>query len=118
MAGPVGVEKLAARLVDALIGVRAEVVALRLEQIGRQPPATIAVVKIERGGKSRRGNALARSGGNDRAPALLALLDFAAEKIVQETAADIRAGSFAPTSGFACRGCAYRMICPEHESHT
>jgi DNA helicase-2/ATP-dependent DNA helicase PcrA len=41
----------------------------------------------------------------------------AAEKIVQETAADIRAGSFAPTSGFACRGCAYRMICPEHESH-
>jgi DNA helicase II / ATP-dependent DNA helicase PcrA len=42
----------------------------------------------------------------------------AAEKIVQETAADIRAGSFAPTSGFACRGCAYRMICPEHESHT
>jgi DNA helicase II / ATP-dependent DNA helicase PcrA len=41
----------------------------------------------------------------------------AAEKIVQETAADIRAGSFTARSGFACRSCAYKMICPEHEAH-
>lgn len=41
----------------------------------------------------------------------------AAEKIVQETAADIRAGAFAARSGFACRSCAYKLICPEHESH-
>jgi DNA helicase-2/ATP-dependent DNA helicase PcrA len=40
-----------------------------------------------------------------------------AEKVVQETAADIRAGSFAAKSGFVCRSCAYRMICPEHEAH-
>jgi DNA helicase II / ATP-dependent DNA helicase PcrA len=40
-----------------------------------------------------------------------------AEKVVQETAADIRAGSFAARSGFICKSCAYRMICPEHESH-
>ena len=40
-----------------------------------------------------------------------------AEKIVQETAADIRAGSFAAKSGFICKSCAYRMICPEHEAH-
>ena len=36
-AGPVGVEEFAARLVDALVGVRAEVVALGLQQVGGQP---------------------------------------------------------------------------------
>jgi CRISPR/Cas system-associated exonuclease Cas4 (RecB family) len=40
-----------------------------------------------------------------------------AEKIVQETAASIRAGSFAAKSGFVCRSCSYRAICPEHEAH-
>jgi DNA helicase-2/ATP-dependent DNA helicase PcrA len=40
-----------------------------------------------------------------------------AERIVQQTAADIRAGSFAARSGFICKSCAYRMICPEHEAH-
>jgi DNA helicase-2/ATP-dependent DNA helicase PcrA len=39
-----------------------------------------------------------------------------AEKIVQETAANIRAGSFAAEPGFICRSCAYKMICPEHEA--
>jgi DNA helicase-2/ATP-dependent DNA helicase PcrA len=38
-----------------------------------------------------------------------------AQNIVQETAADIRAGNFPPREGFACRGCAYRPICPAHE---
>jgi len=38
-----------------------------------------------------------------------------AQKIVQETAADIRAGEFSPRRGFVCRGCAYRPICPAHE---
>src|ERR1700678_3750817 len=41
VAGPVGVGELAARLIHALVSVRAEVVALRLEQIGRQPRATV-----------------------------------------------------------------------------
>ena len=36
-ARPVGVEELAARFVHALVGVRAEVVALGLQQIRRQP---------------------------------------------------------------------------------
>lgn len=36
-------------------------------------------------------------------------------KIVQEVAADIRAGSFPPKQSFACRSCAYRPICPAHE---
>jgi DNA helicase-2/ATP-dependent DNA helicase PcrA len=38
-----------------------------------------------------------------------------AQKIVQEAAADIRAGEFPPKPGFICRGCAYRPICPAHE---
>ncbi|HTZ49101.1 MAG TPA: ATP-dependent DNA helicase [Verrucomicrobiae bacterium] len=38
-----------------------------------------------------------------------------AEKIVQETAADIRAKHFPPKPGFACRSCAYSLICPAHE---
>ena len=41
-------------------------------------------------------------------------LDEALE-IVQEVAADIRARSFPPKEGFACRSCAYRPICPAHE---
>jgi DNA helicase-2/ATP-dependent DNA helicase PcrA len=38
-----------------------------------------------------------------------------AERIIQETAADMRAGEFSPKPGFACRSCAYKPICPAHE---
>jgi DNA helicase II / ATP-dependent DNA helicase PcrA len=38
-----------------------------------------------------------------------------AQIIVQEAAADIRAGEFPPKRGFICRNCAYRPICPAHE---
>ena len=38
-----------------------------------------------------------------------------AEKIIQETAADIRAKEFPQKPGFSCRGCAYKLICPAHE---
>jgi DNA helicase II / ATP-dependent DNA helicase PcrA len=38
-----------------------------------------------------------------------------AQKIIQETAADIRAGEFSPKPGYVCRGCPYRPICPAHE---
>jgi len=38
-----------------------------------------------------------------------------AQKIVQETAADIRAGEFSANPGFVCRSCAYKPICPAHE---
>jgi DNA helicase-2/ATP-dependent DNA helicase PcrA len=38
-----------------------------------------------------------------------------AQKIVQEAAADIRAGEFPAKRGFICRSCAYRPICPAHE---
>ena len=35
--------------------------------------------------------------------------------LVQIAAADIRAEQFAPKRGFACRGCAYKPICPAYE---
>jgi DNA helicase-2/ATP-dependent DNA helicase PcrA len=38
-----------------------------------------------------------------------------AQRIVQEAAADIRAGEFPTKRGFICRSCAYRPICPAHE---
>jgi len=38
-----------------------------------------------------------------------------AQRIVQETAADIRAGQFPAKPGFQCRNCAYKPICPEYE---
>jgi DNA helicase-2/ATP-dependent DNA helicase PcrA len=38
-----------------------------------------------------------------------------AQKMVQEAAAEIRAGEFKAKPGFQCRGCAYKPICPAHE---
>src|SRR5882762_3338039 len=38
-----------------------------------------------------------------------------AQKVVQEAAADIRAGEFPANPGFVCRNCAYKPICPAHE---
>jgi DNA helicase II / ATP-dependent DNA helicase PcrA len=38
-----------------------------------------------------------------------------AQKVIQEVAADIRAGSFSPKPGYPCRTCAYEAICPAHE---
>ncbi|MDP9147190.1 MAG: PD-(D/E)XK nuclease family protein, partial [Acidobacteriota bacterium] len=39
----------------------------------------------------------------------------AAQKIIQESAADIRAGHFPAKPGYFCRNCAYKPICPGHE---
>jgi DNA helicase-2/ATP-dependent DNA helicase PcrA len=36
-------------------------------------------------------------------------------RVVQETAADIRAAEFPPKPGFICRSCAFKPICPAHE---
>ena len=38
-----------------------------------------------------------------------------AQAMVQEAAADIRAGEFPAKPGFVCRNCAYKPICPAHE---
>jgi len=38
-----------------------------------------------------------------------------AQAMVQEAAAEIRAGEFAAKPGFHCRSCSYEPICPAHE---
>jgi DNA helicase-2/ATP-dependent DNA helicase PcrA len=38
-----------------------------------------------------------------------------AEESVQEVAAEIRAGNFPPSVGFACKACEFRLICPAHD---
>src|SRR6185503_19850640 len=80
-AGPVGVEEFTARFGDAFVGVRADVVALGLEQVGWKHGAAVAVVKRERGAERRHGDTALGRGRDDVAPALLAALDFAAEII-------------------------------------
>jgi DNA helicase II / ATP-dependent DNA helicase PcrA len=42
----------------------------------------------------------------------------AAQAMVQEAAADIRAGEFPAKPGFVCRNCAYKLMCPAHEEAT
>ena len=46
-AGPIGVDEFASWLVDALVGVGAEVVALGLEQVGGETLGTVAVKKCQ-----------------------------------------------------------------------
>ncbi len=38
-----------------------------------------------------------------------------AQQTVQEVAADIRAGQFAPKPGFLCKSCEFQLLCPAHE---
>ena len=38
-----------------------------------------------------------------------------AQAMVQEAAAEIRAGEFTAKPGFHCRGCSYKPLCPAHE---
>ena len=40
-----------------------------------------------------------------------------AQKVVQEVASEIRAGSYPPFTGYQCKSCAYRSICPAHEEN-
>ena len=58
---PICMEKLAARLIQALIGMRAEVIALRLQQVCRQPFAAVAVIVAQSGSKRRNGYAVLHS---------------------------------------------------------
>ena len=46
--GPIEVEELAAGLIDALIGVRAEVIALTLEEIRGEAFGAVAIVVCQR----------------------------------------------------------------------
>src|SRR5512133_3623214 len=82
--GPVGVEELPARPVHALVSMGAEEIALRLQQVSRQPPAAIPVVEGER--RAERGR---RDAGLDRSyyrtpPGILIVDKHRREEIVQK----------------------------------
>ena len=82
--GPVDVEELAARMVDALVGVGAEEVALALQQVGGEFFRAIAVVVGQRAAHAGSGHALQRGGGDDLAPLRLELVDLALEVRIEQ----------------------------------
>ena len=83
-------EEFAAGFVHAFVGVGAEVIALRLEQIRRQTRVAIAVEEGQRGAEGRHRNALLDRQGDDVAPTLLAALDLAPEVIVEQQIRELR----------------------------
>ena len=76
---PVGVEKLAARAVGALVGVGAEIIALRLQQVGGQARGGVAVEEGEGGGGAGHGQAAFDGFGGDFAPGGQGVLQDGAE---------------------------------------
>src|SRR6266700_3682310 len=84
VSGPGRMEKLAARLVDALISMGAKEIPLRLQQVGGQPCGSEAVVERKRGGKCGRGHAILDGANYAAAPPFLILHQCLAEKIVEQ----------------------------------
>src|SRR5690554_519598 len=72
--GPVGVEELTTRFVDALIGMRTKVIALGLQQVGGQALTAVAIEIVECGGNSGSGDAVHYSSGHYTTPAVLCLV--------------------------------------------
>src|SRR5438045_728976 len=81
--GPVGVEELAARLIDALVSMRAEIVALSLEEIGRQALTAIGIVEVQSRGKRGSRDAFFSGESHYVAPGTLRLFNFAFKELVE-----------------------------------
>src|SRR5687768_1823277 len=87
-AEPLRVE--AARLVDTLVGVRAEVVALRLDHVGGQAGAPVAVVVVERGAGGGARDAPLPRGAHGVTPAGLPPVDVLTELRVEQQVRAVR----------------------------
>ena len=83
-------EELASGLIDAFVGVGAEVVALGLEQICGEAFGAVAVEEGEGGAEGGNGDAALSGDGDDVAPAFLAVTDFAFEIGVQQERLEAR----------------------------
>jgi len=83
MAGPVRVH-VRAGLVKRLVRVRAEEVALCLNQVRGQTLGAITVVERERGAKRGRGNAELHGGGHRQAPRVLTVSDSLVKEIIEK----------------------------------
>src|SRR4051812_11629587 len=77
-------EELAARRVDTLIRMRAEEIALRLDQICRQPLRSVRIVIRQRRIEDRCGYSLRRRSGDCGPPVSLAPFDFTPEIRVEK----------------------------------
>src|SRR5436309_7654548 len=71
------------RFIDSLVSMRAKIIALGLQQVGRQAFTAIGVEKGQRGAEGRDRNALLGGGRNRIAPAAVGLLDGLLEERVQ-----------------------------------
>src|SRR5262245_43785853 len=87
---PVEMEELPARLIDSLVGVCAEVVALRLKQIRGKPCRAVAVEIRQRAGERGNGDAVDRGTGHDGAPVVLPLGDHAGEVRIEKEVGQLR----------------------------
>src|SRR5665213_867693 len=83
-------EELAARLVDPLIRMRAKEVALRLQQVRRQPRRPIAVIERQRGRKRRRRHAQLDCMDQRLPPARLVLVQRTRKEVVHQQVLQLR----------------------------
>ena len=81
---PVGVEEFAPRPVDALVLMRAEIIALRLKQIGRQPRIPESVVVAQRRRHGRDPDSVQDRRRYNAPPGFLRSLDPFSEKWIQQ----------------------------------
>ena len=95
-AGPIDVIVLALGILLAgvlgldLEGVRAKVIALRLQQIRREFLRAVPVVEAEGGAKGRRGNAPSRPLADNVSPPRLRLVDGFVEEVVEQQVLEVR----------------------------
>src|SRR3569833_292379 len=92
MSCPVCMEELTARFVDALVGVRAEVVALGLEEISGQTSRAVAIIEGKRGREGRSGHAKRNRAGECATPGFLVLVEYAGEEAVEQEIAEVGSG--------------------------
>ena len=84
MPRPIGMEELSSGFVDALVRVSAEIVALGLKQVGRQPLVPIAVIEDQCTADRRCGDALLDGRGDHSPPGALSLDHGAFEERVEQ----------------------------------
>lgn len=92
MTGPVGVEEFALGAIGALVGVCAEVVALRLDDVSGSRSAAEAVEVGETGGDGGRGDADGGGLNDDAAPTDSALGDLFREEGIEEQVGEVGVG--------------------------
>ena len=84
MAGPVAMEKLTARLINAFVCMRAKIVALGLEQVSGQTLISVLIEKGESGAEGGNRDAFFGRGRDDIAPGTLRVFDGLSEERIEQ----------------------------------